>query len=72
MNDGVQGLPLIRRSDGQGSSSLDDRFCPPDQWCFGLAHPYIQRLIFLANSVEDSPIPKGSANSPLCENRSDD
>jgi hypothetical protein len=24
----------------------------PDLWCFGLAHPYIQRLIFLAGALE--------------------
>jgi len=24
----------------------------PDRWCFGLAHPYIQRLIFLARTLE--------------------
>jgi len=26
----------------------------PDPWCFGLAHPYIQRLIFLAGTLEQS------------------
>jgi hypothetical protein len=24
----------------------------PDRWCFGLAHPYIQRLVFLAGALE--------------------
>lgn len=29
----------------------------PDRWCFGLSHPYIQRLIFLAGEVEQSSVP---------------
>ena len=24
----------------------------PDRWCFGLAHPNIQRLIFLAGALD--------------------
>lgn len=27
-----------------------------DHWCFGLAHPYIQRLIFLAGAVDRGDI----------------
>ena len=32
----------------------------PDRWCFGLAHPYMQRLIFLAGELE-----RGAVNSDL-------
>jgi len=28
----------------------------PDRWCFGLAHPYMQRLIFLAGALERSAL----------------
>lgn len=31
----------------------------PDRWCFGLSHPYIQRLIFLAGDAEQSALPTG-------------
>ncbi|MBL0926015.1 MAG: hypothetical protein IBJ12_16305 [Sphingomonadaceae bacterium] len=29
----------------------------PDRGCFGLSHPYIQRLIFLAGDAERGPLP---------------
>jgi hypothetical protein len=40
--------------DDQGhSQALPAEVCDlPDRWCFGLAHPYIQRLIFMAGDFE--------------------
>ncbi len=29
----------------------------PDRWCFGLSHPYIQRLIFIAGELEREAVP---------------
>jgi len=37
----------------------------PDRWCFGLSHPYIQRLIFRAGEL-DGPYPhQGTTFSSL-------
>lgn len=36
--------------------SEQHRFTSPpqsDRWCFGLSHPYISRLIFLAGSMDE-------------------
>jgi hypothetical protein len=35
-----------------------------NRWCFGLAHPVIQRLIFLAGAMEESALtPDGSQDA---------
>lgn len=37
---------------GQEEVHPNDQDDLPDRWCFGLSHPYIQRLIFLAGELE--------------------
>jgi hypothetical protein len=34
----------------------------PDNWCFGLAHPHMQRLMFLAGTLERSSVGREVAN----------
>jgi hypothetical protein len=36
----------------QNGGHDDDKNSLPDRWCFGLSHPFIQRLIFLAGEHE--------------------
>jgi hypothetical protein len=36
----------------------------PDLWCFGLAHPYIQRLIFLAGALEQDAMNLDRSDGP--------
>lgn len=35
----------------------------PDRWCFGLAHPYMQRLIYLAGLHEQSESQQDISNA---------
>jgi hypothetical protein len=42
----LESIPAL--ADGNPSDPRD----PPNGWCFGLSHPYIQRLIFLAGALE--------------------
>jgi hypothetical protein len=52
--------------DRQGNPSRQiDQHDFPNHWCFGLAHPAIQRLIFLAGVMEETAIVvDGSQNAP--------
>jgi len=53
-------LEHTRERHSSGQADQDD--CN-NRWCFGLAHPAIQRLIFLAGAMEDSATtPDGSQN----------
>jgi hypothetical protein len=36
----------------------------PDMWCFGLAHPRIQRLIFLAGALEQEAMNRDQSDRP--------
>jgi hypothetical protein len=54
---------LVERSLGGTPITHPSRQELPDLWCFGLAHPYIQRLIFLADIFEKSA--NNEPDSPL-------
>lgn len=41
----------------------------PDRWCFGLAHPYMQRLIFLAGELEPSDVAPSTGDSQCNSDR---
>lgn len=47
----MEAIPIVGPHD-QPTACLVDQPDLPDRWCFGLAHPYIQRLIFLAGTLE--------------------
>ena len=50
-----ESAPIVRPDD-QGCADPKDQPDLPDRWCFGLAHPYIQRLIFLAGELERNAV----------------
>jgi hypothetical protein len=52
-NDAPQPAPSGCPDDQHPTNSLE-HYDLPDRWCFGLAHPYIQRLIFLAGTLEQT------------------
>jgi hypothetical protein len=44
--------PLVGHHRDQSGSRPNDQRDLPDRWTFGLAHPYMQRLIFLSGTLE--------------------
>jgi hypothetical protein len=50
-NEALESAP-VARPDDQGRAYPNDQHDLPNRWCFGLAHPYIQRMIFLAGALE--------------------
>jgi len=54
-NEALESAPVERPNDQRREHPIDP-YDLPDRWCFGLAHPYMQRLIFLAGAPERSPI----------------
>lgn len=54
MNTQAEDLAPSHRFQPDTPASAGDAL--PDRWCFGLAHPYIQRLVFLAGAKECSPL----------------
>src|SRR6202050_4574362 len=53
----LESIPAL--ADGNPSDPRE----PPNGWCFGLSHTYIQRLIFLAGELNKKPALKPSRGS---------
>lgn len=50
-NEPLGSAPVVCTQD-RGRAGPNNQHDFPDRWCIGLAHPYIQRLIFLAGALE--------------------
>lgn len=59
MNDeALESAPVGRPHDQLGTRPSHQHDLP-DRWCLGLAHPYMQRLIFLAGEMERGAVDLG-------------
>lgn len=56
MDDEAPESAALARPLDQRRSPPKDQYDLPDRWCFGLSHPYVQRLIFLAGVLEGNAV----------------
>ena len=56
MGNEASGTAAVACPDDKGRMRDEAQCDLPDRWCFGLAHPYMQRLIFLACTLEPDTV----------------